>query len=96
MFVELNKLVVIAAVVIVFSHIILRTEIQMSSMDDIIKLIARRDNISFIEAQNLVYECLDEMESALRTGNWQETEDILASYLSLEPDYLSILLEEMF
>lgn len=68
----------------------------MNSVDDIIKLIAHRDSISYLEAMNIVNECMEEMEIAVTQGNWQEAEDILASYLSLEPDYLSILLEEMF
>ena len=68
----------------------------MNTVEDIIQLISRRDNIPYIEAMNVVNECMEEMESAITMGNWQEAEDILASYLSLEPDYLSILLEEMF
>ena len=69
---------------------------DVNTVNDIINLIAHRDNISYIEAMNVVNECMEEMESAVAMGNWQEAEDILASYLSLEPDYLSILLEEMF
>lgn len=68
----------------------------MNTVNDIINLIARRDNISVLEATNLVSECMEEMEDAIMRGNWLEAEDILASYLSLEPDFLSILLEEMF
>ena len=68
----------------------------MSSIEDIIKLIAQRDNISTLEATNIVYECIDEMEAALRMGDWQEMEDILSSYLGLEPDYLDLLITEMF
>lgn len=68
----------------------------MNSVDDIIKLIARRDNISYIEAMNIVNECMEEMEDAILNAHWQEAEDILASYLGLEPDYLDILMAEMF
>lgn len=68
----------------------------MNSVDDIIKLIARRDNISYLEAMNIVNECMEEMENAILNANWQEAEDILSSYLSLEPDYLDILITEMF
>lgn len=68
----------------------------MNTVDDIINLISRRDNISYIEAMNVVNECMEEMEEAVAQGYWQEAEDILASYLGLEPDFLSILLEEMF
>lgn len=68
----------------------------MNTVEDIISLISRRDNISYIEAMNVVNECMEEMENAVLNANWQEAEDILASYLSLEPDYLDILLTEMF
>lgn len=68
----------------------------MNSVDDIIKLIAHRDNISYLEAMNIVNECMEEMEDAVLSAHWQEAEDILNSYLSLEPDYLDILMTEMF
>lgn len=68
----------------------------MNTVEDIINLISRRDNISYIEAMNIVNECMEEMENAVLNANWQEAEDILASYLGLEPDYLDILMTEMF
>jgi len=68
----------------------------MNTVDDIINLISRRDNISYIEAMNAVNECMEEMENAVLNANWSEAEDILASYLGLEPDYLDILMTEMF
>lgn len=68
----------------------------MNTVEDIINLISRRDNISYIEAMNIVNECMEEMEDAVLSAHWQEAEDILASYLGLEPDYLDILMTEMF
>lgn len=68
----------------------------MNTVEDIINLIARRDNLSVLEATNIVSECMEEMEEAVAQGYWQEAEDILASYLGLEPDYLDILMTEMF
>lgn len=68
----------------------------MNTVNDIINLIAHRDHISTLEAMDIVNECMEEMEEAVAQGYWQEAEDILASYLSLEPDFLSIFLEEMF
>lgn len=68
----------------------------MNTVEDIINLISHRDNISYIEAMNVVNECMEEMEDAVIRGNWQEAEDILASYLGLEPDFLDILMTEMF
>ena len=69
---------------------------EVNAVNDIINLIARRDNISELEAMNVVNDCMEEMEGAIMRGNWQEAEDIVASYLSLEPDYLDILMTEMF
>ena len=68
----------------------------MNTVEDIIQLISRRDNIPYIEAMNVVNECMEEMESAITMGNWQEAEDILASYLGLEPDFLDVMITEMF
>ena len=68
----------------------------MNTVNDIINLIARRDHISTLEAMNIVNECMEEMEDAVTRGNWLEAEDILMSYLDLEPDYLDILMTEMF
>ena len=68
----------------------------MNTVEDIINLISRRDNISYIEAMNAVNECMEEMEEAVTQGYWQEAEDILMAYLGLEPDYLDILMTEMF
>jgi nucleoid DNA-binding protein len=68
----------------------------MNTVNDIINLIARRDHISTLEAMNIVNECMEEMEDAVARGNWLEAEDILMSYLGLEPDYLDILMTEMF
>lgn len=68
----------------------------MNSVDDIIRLIACRDNISYLEAMNIVNECMEEMENAILNANWQEAEDIVAFYLGLELDYLDILMTEMF
>lgn len=68
----------------------------MNTVNDIINLIARRDHISTLEAMDIVSECMSEMEEAVAQGYWQEAEDILMSYLDLEPDYLDILMTEMF
>jgi len=68
----------------------------MNTVNDIINLIARRDHISTLEAMDIVNECMEEMEEAVAQGYWQEAEDILMSYLDLEPDYLDILMTEMF
>lgn len=61
-------------------------------MNEIIEILMRRDNISQLEAENLVEECKEELWDATARGNYQECEDIVALYLGLEPDYLDLLL----
>ena len=64
-------------------------------MQEIIDILMRRDSITRNEAQNLIDECIDEIFDCFYTGDYQACEDIVASYLGLEPDYLDILLNEM-
>ena len=61
-------------------------------MNEIVEIIMRRDGISRLEAENLVEECKEELWDAAARGSYQECEDIIASYLGLEPDYLEYLL----
>ena len=61
-------------------------------MNVLINLLICRDGISLNEATTLVEECRDEILEAAARGNYQECEDILASELGLEPDYLDYLL----
>lgn len=61
-------------------------------MNEIIEILMRRDNISQLEAENLVEECKMELWDAAMRGSYQECEDIIALYLGLEPDYLEYLL----
>ena len=61
-------------------------------MKEIIKILMQRDGISAAEAENLIEDCAEEMNDAIMRGNYQECEDILASYLGLEPDYLDVFL----
>ena len=68
----------------------------MNSNNDIINLIARRDDISILEATNIVEECIDDIRYVVSRGDYMAAEDILASYLSLEPDYLMIFIDEMY
>lgn len=57
-------------------------------MNEIINILMRRDGISEEEAWNLVNECREEIEEAIARGDYIETDDIIASYLGLEPDYI--------
>ena len=61
-------------------------------MNEIVEILMRRDGISQLKAENLIEECREEVWGAVARGNYQECEDIVASYLGLEPDYLEYLL----
>lgn len=61
-------------------------------MNEIVKILMRRDGISQLEAENLLEECKEELWGAAARGNYQECEDIIALYLGLELDYLDELL----
>ena len=61
-------------------------------MNEIVKILMRRDGISQLEAENLLEECKEEVWDAATRGNYQECEDIIALYLGLELDYLDEML----
>lgn len=64
-----------------------------NSVEDIIRLIMKRDNISYNEARVCVEDCINELERIVaRGGSYEEAEDVVYYALSLEPDYLEILL----
>lgn len=65
-------------------------------MKEIVKILMRRDHISEEEAWSLIEECQEEMADAIMRANYQECEDILASYLGLEPDYLDCFFYQEF
>ena len=67
------------------------------SIEDITRLLIKRDNISYNEARYLVEECQRELDSIIsHGGSYEEAADVINDLLSLEPDYLSILLDEFF
>lgn len=61
-------------------------------MKQIVEILMQRDNITENEAWSLIEDCQEEINDAIMRGNYQECEDILASYLGLEPDYLDVFL----
>lgn len=61
-------------------------------MNKIIEILMRRDNISYLEAQNILDDVREEIFDVAARGNYIECEDILASELGLEPDYLDFIL----
>lgn len=62
------------------------------TLEELAEMIAQRDDISFEEAIAAVRDCMADMEHAFYTGSINEAEDILASSLSLEPDYLDLFI----
>ena len=70
---------------------------NINTIDDVISLLMRRDRINENEARNAIYECQMELNELMRGdtmnfGVYDEAANILADYLSLEPDYLDIIL----
>lgn len=63
-----------------------------STLHELVKMIAKRDDISMNEAQILVDETQEAMEQAFYEGSLDEVESILADYLGLEPDYMMLFI----
>lgn len=67
------------------------------NLDELAGLIAKRDNLSMFEAQNVMDNCLDLVREAIEENEPLEIlEDIVREELGLEPDYLELLLVEAF
>ena len=63
-------------------------------VEDIVKLIARRDNVSIEEARDSVRQCQMELDMIVDAGgSLDDAEDCVAFWLGLEPDYLPSLLD---
>ena len=65
-----------------------------NSIEDLINLISRRDQISYNEACYIVEDCRREVNrTVVNGGSYEEVADIIADYLSLEPDFIEIILD---
>ena len=62
------------------------------TLEELAKMIAKRDDISYNEALIAVRDCAADMEHAFYNGSLNEAEDILRDYLGLEPDYLDLFI----
>ena len=62
------------------------------TLEELAKMIAERDNISYEEALTIVRDCAVDMEHAFYNGSLFEAEDILREDLGLEPDFLDIFI----
>ena len=61
-------------------------------MDEIIKILMHRDNISYEDAIERIRICEENLEDAIKYGDYEMAMDIISNDLGLEPDYLPILL----
>jgi DNA-binding GntR family transcriptional regulator len=57
-------------------------------MNRVVNILMKRDEYDEEEATELVRECRAEMLDAIESGDYDLAEDILASDLGLEPDYI--------
>ena len=63
-----------------------------NNIEELIRLIARRDDISENEAREIVGIAALDMETAFYNGDLGLAEEILAMDLNLEPDYLFLFI----
>lgn len=61
-------------------------------MERVVRLIMKRDGLSYEDAKTEVSNTIDEMYEALESGDSEQVEEILMDNLGLEPDYISQLL----
>lgn len=61
-------------------------------MERVVKLIMKRDGLSYEDAKTEVSNTVDEMYEALESGDSEQVEEILMDNLGLEPDYIPQLL----
>ena len=64
------------------------------SLEDITRLLVRRDKISYNEARYLVEECRREVNRlAVEGAGYDAVADTIADFLGLEPEYMDALLD---
>jgi nucleoid DNA-binding protein len=61
-------------------------------MERVVRLIMKRDGLSYEDAKTEVSNTVDEMYEALESGDSEQVEEILMDNLGLEPDYIPQLL----
>ena len=62
------------------------------TLEELAKMIAKRDAISYEEALIIVRDTAADIEHAFYNGSLDEAEDILRMDLGLEPDYLDLFI----
>ena len=58
----------------------------------VIKILMNRDGITRDEAVSRINECQEMIEEAMVEGDFEGVDDIIASELGLEPDYVMDLM----
>ena len=62
------------------------------TLEELARMIARRDSISYEEALTVIRDTAADMEYAFYNGNLDLAEDILREDLGLEPDYMDLFI----
>lgn len=62
------------------------------TIEELAEMIAKRDDIDYEDALSLIRDTAAELEYAFYNGKLFEAEDILASNLGIEPDYLDLFI----
>ena len=57
-------------------------------MRSIKQILIERDGMTPEDAESYIQEAIDELQELLADDNFEEAEDICATYFGLEPDYL--------
>lgn len=58
------------------------------TLDNIIDIISKRDDLTIEEAKDIVYEIKSMIDDAILYGNYTEVEQIMIDQLGLEMDYI--------
>lgn len=67
---------------------------EVRNLDELARMIARRDGIRMHEANILVDDCANAINELLMSDecSYDAVADIIADYLGLEPDYIDLFL----
>ena len=58
-------------------------------------LLMRRDNITYEEARDIIRDTEDAIREALDMGDFYAIDDIIMDDLGLEPDYVTVFINEL-
>ena len=57
-------------------------------MNEIIRILMHRDGVTYDEAKEMYLDCKSELVDAIKGTSCLDPEEVLASELGLEPDYI--------